>query len=112
MKKIIFIALVLLMASFAYAAYTGHVYSRESQIVIAYYNNGNTKIKNARASAYFPDFDSFYKSGSFNIRAKDSGRAYLRADISNAKPGYYAVVARLYNNNVREKKHSWVYIEN
>lgn len=114
MKKITLIIMMVLMIS-TVSALTGHIYHQTTnkdnlEIVVTYFNHGDYKIKDLKISAYMPDF--YTQDSGFKIISKDSGRRIIYLETENLDKGYHPLIIRTMNDDgIRERKHSWVYIE-
>ncbi len=115
MKKLLTtISLFILVIASVSAGYVGHIYpdrleAKEGNILVTFFNHGNSKVKDLKATAYIPDLDVYHKSGDFNLRSKTSGRVYIIVEIPHdTEPDYYPVIVTLRNNDVREKTHTWL----
>ncbi|NTV23938.1 MAG: hypothetical protein HGA85_06235 [Nanoarchaeota archaeon] len=45
------------------------------------------------------------------IRVKDTARVYMVIDIPHGVSGYYPVLVKLQNEDIRQVKKAWVYVE-
>jgi len=113
-KKIMILIIAVLMIS-AVSALTGHIYHQTTQendveILVTYFNHADSNAKNLKVKAYMPDF--YTQSNGFKVRSRESGRRYLYLETDNPEPGFHPLIIRTMNDEgIREKKHTWIYIE-
>ncbi len=98
--------------SFVQRIYPTEIENTEQQrFSITFYNRENYKLDDATLSVSFPDLYIKGKSSQFDLKSKDARRMYLEVDFpENLKPGYYPVIFTIQNEDVRQKKHSWIQI--
>ena len=114
MKKLMILVMTIILIS-TVSALTGHIYHQTIQdddveILVTYYNYGDSNVKNLEVKAYVPDF--YTQSSGFKVRSRESGRRYLFLETDNPESGYHPLIIRTMNDEgIREKKHTWVYIE-
>lgn len=95
-------------------ALTGHIYHQtrgnDVEILVTYYNPSSINAKGLSASAYIPD--TYSRSPGFKVRSRESGRRFIYLNSQDVEPGYHPIIIRTMNDEgVREKRHSWVFIE-
>lgn len=118
MKKIIILSILLFLIVLAgVSALISRVYPREVQsgksveMVVTLFNHDSSTVRGARVTTYIPSLDVFDRSGNIKVRAKKSGRVFLNLDLpKEVKPDYYPVIITIQDDDVREKRHFWVYI--
>ena len=114
MKKIALIIMMVLVLS-TVSGLTGHIYSQPIdkntiEIVVTYFNEGNYKVKDLNVRAYMPY--SYAQDSGLSIKSKDSARRILYLETEDVKKGYQPLIVTTTNDDdVRETRHTWVYIE-
>ena len=111
MKKLIYLILSVLILASA-SAFINRVYSEPGDMIVTVFNHETSNIKNAQVSVFIPDMDVRAKSSQFKIRANEADKVHMEINVpENVKPDYYPVIVTFRNDDVRQKRHTWVYIK-
>lgn len=115
-----FLLLAVALSAFSSAfssGYLGRVYPYEADsgestyVVVTMYNKGPQR-DDVQVKIYSPDLEIYEKSRNFNMRKRTASRAQFFVRFTgDAEKGYYPVIVTLDDNDgIKEKRHSWVYI--
>ncbi len=114
MKKIMLVLMFVLMVA-AVSALTGSIYHQTTkegdvELVVTYFNHEDSNAKNLQVKAYMPDF--YAQSSGFKVRSGESAKRHVYIETENPEKGWHPVIIRTSNDEgIREKRHTWVYID-
>jgi len=105
MKNVIFVLMAILLIASA-TALIGHVYSDDGMLYITLDNPHGYKMKDVRVTAYLnDDYMVTYR----DVKGHETATAVLMTDVD--EPGFYPVRISASNDDFREVKYTWVWVE-